>query len=135
MTEHEAMTTLVKLLQGNAVRERFDRIYSGVDDDAEEINCIACGDGWTADGETPCIVCGGAENNYVDKTVCVGCGGGEADFVCTSANHHVKEIEADAIQRGYTRDEAEKIWMIVRGPHCWPCYSVANVPPKKELGQ
>jgi hypothetical protein len=109
MRNEEAARLLATMLKGDAVRDRFNEYYYGADVGSRDWDKF--------------------------EVVCIGCGGEGADFVCTSAIDDARQIKADAIRRGYSRDEAERIWMIIRGPHCWPCYSVANVPPRKELGQ
>jgi hypothetical protein len=109
MRNEEAARLLATMLEGDAVRDRFNEYYYGADVGSRDWDKF--------------------------EVVCIGCGGDEADFVCTSAIDDAQHIKADAIRRGYSRDEAERIWMIIRGPHCWNCYVVADTPPKKELGQ
>ena|ERR1700737_688697 len=86
------MNTLAKLLKGNAIRDRFDRHYSG---------------------------------DF--KTGCIGCGTDiDANFVCQSVLGDIKGIVARAVRHGYSQDDAEKIWMIIRGPHCLDCYGLLH---------
>ena len=103
------MSTLAKLLESNAIRDRFDRHYSG---------------------------------DF--KTGCIGCGTDiDANFVCQGALGDIKGIVARAVRHGYSQDDAEKIWMIIRGPHCLDClrpaahgrrYRAATAVPQKSSG-